>query len=220
MLAALRSGAELRGNCRHPGDPRVMAGIVQLCLFLLCAAATSTMGRSLRVGSFNIRFDSNPQEPLDQASVGASQQHGAQAFFGAAGNPIEDHGQHPFPPHLPGKGKKPKKHEEPWHVRRSYLADQILFQDLALVGLQEVIHHQLEDLRILLGDQYDYVGVGRDDGRQRGEAVPIFYRTDELQLLEVEHFWLSETPHIPGSISWDSVGPLLLLSTTSTQASL
>jgi hypothetical protein len=38
-----------------------------------------------------------------------------------------------------------------------------------------------------------------------GEFVPIFYRKDRLTLRSVEHFWLSETPDVPGSISWCSV---------------
>lgn len=155
-------------------------------------------GRSLRVGTFNIRFDNEALHPLSQPNALHSRD---QVYFGRGGDDAEED-KIPLPPWPP---RQAQKGEEPWHKRRSYLADQIIFEDLALVGLQEVIHHQLEDLKVLLGEGYDYVGVGRDDGRQRGEAVPIFWKKDELQLLEVEHFWLSETPHVPGSNAWDSV---------------
>ena len=71
--------------------------------------------------------------------------------------------------------------------------------------LQEVLHAQLGDLARLLGSHYDYVGVGRDDGEHAGEAVPIFWRRDLLQLVAVEHFWLAPPPSVPGRIGWDAV---------------
>lgn len=97
--------------------------------------------------------------------------------------------------------------ERPWTERRTLLADQILYELPAVIGLQEVLDHQLQDLAALLGGRYDYVGVGRDDGQRAGEAVPIFYRRDLFERVgepSVEHFWLSETPDVPGSISWDA----------------
>lgn len=174
--------------------------------FLTCLSVTSALGRSLRVGTFNIRFDNKPVDPLD--TEGQLFQARDQMVFGAdvfPQDPLAAYGgaggQYPVPTPTGSK-----KHEQPWHIRRSYLADQVLWQHLDLVGFQEVMHHQMNDLRILLGDSYDCVGVGRDDGMKRGEAVPIFWNKEQLQLLEVEHFWLSETPHVPGSVSWDAVG--------------
>lgn len=71
------------------------------------------------------------------------------------------------------------------------------------VSLQEVLHGQLLDLEERLPD-YDWAGVGRDDGETGGEFSCIFYRTDRLACLEDDTFWLSENPDEPGSVSWDS----------------
>lgn len=75
-----------------------------------------------------------------------------------------------------------------------------------IVGMQEVLHHQLEDiLRITPG--YAFVGSGRADGMQGGEYSPVFYRTEKFDLLEQGQFWLSETPDVPGSIGWEAILP-------------
>jgi len=72
-----------------------------------------------------------------------------------------------------------------------------------IIGLQEVLKRQLDDIQDRLPG-YAWVGVGRDDGRDRGEFSPIFYRTDRFRLLATNTFWLSETPELPGSRSWDA----------------
>jgi endonuclease/exonuclease/phosphatase family metal-dependent hydrolase len=72
-----------------------------------------------------------------------------------------------------------------------------------IIGLQEVLRHQLDDLVLRLPG-YSWVGVGRDDGRDRGEFSPILYRSDRFRLLATNTFWLSETPQLPGSRSWDA----------------
>ena len=72
-----------------------------------------------------------------------------------------------------------------------------------IAGLQEALRHQIDQIQERLPD-YQWVGVGRDDGLDRGEFSPIFYRTERLQLLATNTFWLSETPDIPRSRSWDA----------------
>lgn len=72
-----------------------------------------------------------------------------------------------------------------------------------IIGLQEVLRRQLDDIQQRLPD-YAWAGVGRDDGRDRGEFSPIFYRTERFRLLATNTFWLSETPELPGSRSWDA----------------
>lgn len=75
-----------------------------------------------------------------------------------------------------------------------------------IVGMQESLYHQNEDLlQIMPG--YAYVGTGRDDGEKGGEFSPIFFRTDVFELLDHSQFWLSETPDAPGSIGWAAVLP-------------
>lgn len=72
-----------------------------------------------------------------------------------------------------------------------------------IVGLQEVLKDQLDDLEERL-PAYASVGQGRDDGKDAGEFSPIFYRPDKFELIENDMFWLSETPDVPGSKSWDA----------------
>src|SRR5690606_10315149 len=50
-------------------------------------------------------------------------------------------------------------------------------------------------------------GAGRDDGSNKGEMMALFFRTDRFEKIDGGHFWLSETPDVPGSKSWDSSLP-------------
>ncbi len=90
-----------------------------------------------------------------------------------------------------------------WPYRKDKCASQILFYQINLLGVQEALHDQMIDLKARL-PQFKYVGGGRDDGKEKGEYSAIFYDTTRLQLLQTQMFWLSETPQIPGSKSWDA----------------
>jgi len=72
-----------------------------------------------------------------------------------------------------------------------------------LMGVQEALHNQMMDLKNNL-TAYDFVGVGRDDGKEKGEYSAIFYKKDKFEVIEQKTFWLSETPTVPGSKSWDA----------------
>ena len=88
-----------------------------------------------------------------------------------------------------------------WPHRAETVAAVVRSHDVA--GLQEVLKSQLEDLLRLL-PEYDYVGAGRDDGKTRGEYVPIFFKRDRFEKVDSGHFWLSKTPDVPGSKDWDA----------------
>ena len=90
-----------------------------------------------------------------------------------------------------------------WPYRKDNVASQILFHDVHLLGVQEALHDQMMDLQARL-PQFKYTGGGRDDGKEKGEYSAIFYDSTRLQLLKAGMFWLSETPEIPGSKSWDA----------------
>ena len=70
-----------------------------------------------------------------------------------------------------------------WAKRCQVICDQINFMSPDIFGAQEVLHTQLRDLLDRL-DGYDYIGVGRDDGKMAGEYAAIFYKTDRLRLLD------------------------------------
>ncbi len=90
-----------------------------------------------------------------------------------------------------------------WPKRAHKVYSLIKKYDPDLIGLQEVLHHQLMDLVQNL-PAYTYIGVGRDDGKAKGEYSAILYKKDRFKALNKNTFWLSETPQIPGSKSWDA----------------
>lgn len=90
-----------------------------------------------------------------------------------------------------------------WPYRKDKAALQILFHEAHIVGVQEALYGQLTDLQERM-PRYKFVGIGRDDGKQKGEFSAIFYDTARLQLLQSQTFWLSEQPTVPGSKSWDA----------------
>lgn len=92
--------------------------------------------------------------------------------------------------------------EDRWDLRKDFLADQVRWYAPTVMGTQEGLHHQVVYLDSVLAD-YAYLGVGRDDGAQAGEYCALFYRTDELEVLESGTFWLSPTPERP-SKGWDA----------------
>lgn len=96
----------------------------------LVAPSPPSSFTSLRIGSFNIRYDGRASEPV------------------------------PLPSHPPPSDNKRKWGEQPWSERLWLVADSILWSDSDLVGLQEVLHGQMEDLQQLLGEKWGSVGVG------------------------------------------------------------
>ncbi len=90
-----------------------------------------------------------------------------------------------------------------WPNRITKVNSLLAKYDPDLIGVQEALKHQIDD--ILKGlPQYAYVGVGRDDGKEKGEYSAILYKKDRFDILTQKTFWLSETPDVPGSKSWDA----------------
>ncbi len=93
-----------------------------------------------------------------------------------------------------------------WEQRKELLIDTIRRFDPDLLGTQEVLAFQADYLPEKLPG-YTLVGVGRDDGQRRGEFSAVLYKTERFEQLEQGTFWLSETPEVVGSKSWDSALP-------------
>ncbi len=89
-----------------------------------------------------------------------------------------------------------------WDVRKGVVAQLLRYHEFDIFGIQEGFYGQLQDLKELLPG-YDYVGVGRDDGKQAGEYSAVFYCTEKYEVLDSGNFWLSETPEKPG-LGWDA----------------
>ena len=89
-----------------------------------------------------------------------------------------------------------------WTERRDIMCDLVAFTAFDIFGAQEVCHDQLEYMLERL-PEYNYIGVGRDDGKKKGEYSPVFYRRDRFELLDSGTFWLSETPD-EVSYGWDA----------------
>ena len=90
-----------------------------------------------------------------------------------------------------------------WDKRKGKVFDLIKKYNPDIIGVQEALHHQLTDIQQNL-PQYEFFGVGRDDGKQKGEHSAIFIRKKRFKILEQNTFWLSETPEVPGSKNWDA----------------
>lgn len=92
-----------------------------------------------------------------------------------------------------------------WDNRKEHIVNFVKMEDIDVMGMQEVLHSQIEYLEQNLSD-YHRVGVGRDDGMSEGEYSPIFFKKERYQLIESNTFWLSPDTNKPGK-GWDAALP-------------
>lgn len=97
----------------------------------------------------------------------------------------------------------PNDKENQWTYRKDLAANVIKFYDVDIFGAQEVLHHQLTDLLERLPG-YTYVGVGREDGKTKGEYSPIFFKKDRFTVEDSGNFWLAEDMNAIGKKGWDA----------------
>lgn len=93
-----------------------------------------------------------------------------------------------------------------WQYRKARVGQYIKDTKIDVFGTQEVLHHQFEDLKAMLPD-YEAVGVGRDDGKTKGEYSAVYFRKDKFDALDSGTFWLSEDPTNVGAKGWDAACP-------------
>ncbi|OAI57497.1 endonuclease [Planctomyces sp. SCGC AG-212-M04] len=96
-----------------------------------------------------------------------------------------------------------------WDLRKDFLLDTIKAFKPDLLGTQETVGFQRDYLAEKL-PEYTTIGVGRDDGAEKGEMMAIYIRKERFDVLSSGHFWLSETPDVVGSKSWDSSLPRMV----------
>ena len=108
--------------------------------------------------------------------------------------------------------------ELPWADRKAGLTSQLLYHTRhcpeSFICLQEVLDNQLldilADLNAISADEWSYIGVGRDDGKEQGEYSPILYRNRVWSLERWFTTWLSPTPEVAGSKGWDAASVRIL----------
>jgi len=91
-----------------------------------------------------------------------------------------------------------------WPYRKDKLCSQVQFYETDILGVQEALNDQVQDLESCL-QKYERVGVGRDDGKTKGEYSALFVKKEKFAVLKDGTFWLSETPTVAGSKGWDAV---------------
>ncbi len=100
---------------------------------------------------------------------------------------------------FPSEGDGPNQ----WEHRRELLFQTIREMDPDVMGVQEAFASQLKEIVAEI-DGYAYVGVGRDDGKEDGEHAAVFYKKNRFEKLDGGTFWLSDTPHVVASNTWDA----------------
>lgn len=96
----------------------------------------------------------------------------------------------------------PKDTGNLWVDRAPIVSNLIRFHEFDVLGVQEALKNQLDDIATALSE-YTRYGKGRDDGKNGGEHSAIFYKKDRFTLLKSADFWLSQTPEKPGK-GWDA----------------
>ena len=89
-----------------------------------------------------------------------------------------------------------------WALRKHELINLISKHNPSILGIQEALSNQVEFITKKLNG-YSFVGVGREDGKSKGEYAPIFYNEKEFLLISSNTFWLSENPNNV-SVGWDA----------------
>ena len=90
-----------------------------------------------------------------------------------------------------------------WDARKADMVQLVKKLDLDAFGMQEVCPDQAQYLRENL-PEFEFVGDHREKDRKSGEASPVFYRKDRFEAEKRGTFWLSETPEVPASKSWNT----------------
>lgn len=97
----------------------------------------------------------------------------------------------------------PGDNENAWPNRKGIAADFITKQGLDIFGIQEGLHGQLMDIKSMTSD-YEIIGVGRTDGKEKGEYTAIFYNKTKFKPISSNTFWLNSDTAAVGIKGWDA----------------
>lgn len=90
-----------------------------------------------------------------------------------------------------------------WKLRYPVIAQIVRFNDLDIFGTQEGLHHMLVNLADSLPG-YKWIGVGREDGKEKGEHSAIFYKSTKYTIIKSGNFWMSGTDTEHPNKGWDA----------------
>ena len=93
-----------------------------------------------------------------------------------------------------------------WKNRQAQFIAEVKSFGADIYCFQEVMPHQYEFIKDNLIN-FKSVFQNRDDNATNGEGCPIFYNKNKFKLVNYKTFWLSETPSVPASSSWNSRWP-------------
>jgi len=93
-----------------------------------------------------------------------------------------------------------------WSKRKQIVFDTLADNAADVIGLQEALDHQVQQIQQAL-PQYSHYAAGRNDGKAKGESCAVFYRKDRFALGDCGTFWFSDTPAKPGSKDWGNIWP-------------
>lgn len=99
----------------------------------------------------------------------------------------------------------PNDGENLWDIRKPATKEMIYDLHPDVFGIQEAEVHQVRYIEESCPD-YASIGVGRDDGKEGGEFMSIFYDKKTIKLHDWGTIWLSDTPEKPG-LGWDAWCP-------------
>lgn len=88
-----------------------------------------------------------------------------------------------------------------WPERRPVVRELLRRARPHVIGTQEGLYQQLQDIAEDLGPHYAWTGTGRAGG-SRDEFMAVFHDTRRLAPVAYDHFWLSDTPYVIGSNTW------------------
>lgn len=91
--------------------------------------------------------------------------------------------------------------ENAWKHRKDNVKALIRFHDVEILCVQEALATQYDEL--LIDTDFESIGVGRNDGKRKGEFSPIYFNKNRFTKKDGGYFWLSETPDVP-SKGWDA----------------
>jgi len=105
--------------------------------------------------------------------------------------------------------------ENSWEHRQPLLIDCLKKYQPDILGIQEALKFQVDSI-IVAFPHWKSFGLGRyhtiyipdrPHKSMSGESCTIFYDTTKFKLIKHGTFWHSDTPEVPGSITWGNTLP-------------